>query len=87
MNYTEQIQQSFYNQRIGTVYGCFEVTDVEYDPEQKRQLWTLRCVHCGLVKQTYNGKDTLRVRTTAFANVSTPKSCIPKNRKKIKRHL
>lgn len=57
MNYTEQIQQSFYNQRIGTVYGCFEVTDVKYDPEQKRQLWTLRCVHCGLVKQTYNGKD------------------------------
>lgn len=89
MNYTEQIQQSFYNQRIGTVYGCFEVTDVQYDPEQKRQLWTLRCVHCGLVKQTYNGKDYAKGKNHGICKCQHTKKPVlekpPKNKKAVMR--
>lgn len=87
MNYTEQIQQSFYNQRIGTVYGCFEVTDVQYDPEQKRQLWTLRCVHCGMVKQTYNGKDYAKGKNHGICKCQHTKKPVfekpPKNKKAV----
>ena len=85
MNYTEQIQQSFYNQRIGTVYGCFEVTSVEYDPEQKRQLWTLRCVHCGLVKQTYNGKDYVKGKNHGICKCQHAKKLYSEKPQKIKK--
>ena len=87
MNYTEQIQQSFYNQRIGTVYGCFEVTDVEYDPEQKRQLWTLRCVHCGLVKQTYNGKDYAKGKNHGICKCQHTKKLYSEKPQKNKKAL
>lgn len=89
MNYTEQLQKSFYSQRIGTIYGCFEVTDVQYDAEQKRQLWTLRCVYCGAVKQTYNGKDYAKGKNHGICKCRHTKKPVskkpPKNKKEIMR--
>ena len=84
MNYTEQMQKSFYADRIGTVYGCFEVTDVKYDMEQKRQLWTLRCVHCGLVKQTYNGKDYAKGKNHGICKCQHTKKLYSEKPQKIK---
>lgn len=57
MDYVQTAQEMFYQDRIGKRYGCFEVTNVEYDWENHRQVWTLKCVHCGFIKQTHNGKD------------------------------
>ena len=85
MNYTEQMQKSFYADRIGTVYGCFEVTDVKYDSEQKRQLWTLRCVHCGLVKQTYNGKDYAKGKNHGICKCQHTKKLYSEKPQKIKK--
>ena len=85
MNYTEQMQKSFYADRIGTVYGCFEVTDVKYDMEQKRQLWTLRCVHCGLVKQTYNGKDYVKGKNHGICKCQHTKKLYSEKPQKIKK--
>ena len=85
MNYTEQMQKSFYADRIGTVYGCFEVTDVKYDSKQKRQLWTLRCVHCGLVKQTYNGKDYAKGKNHGICKCQHTKKLYSEKPQKIKK--
>lgn len=85
MNYTEQMQKSFYADRIGTVYGCFEVTDVKYDSEQKRQLWTLRCVYCGLVKQTYNGKDYAKGKNHGICKCQHTKKLYSEKPQKIKK--
>ncbi len=49
--------QSYYNERIGKQYGMFVVTDVEYDEEKKKQIWTMRCNRCGLVKKVRSGRD------------------------------
>lgn len=57
MTYLETMQEMFYEERKGKVYGNWEVIKVEYDKERKKQLWTLRCVKCGREKQTYWGKD------------------------------
>ena len=85
MNYTEQMQKSFYADRIGTVYGCFEVTDVKYDTDQKRQLWTLRCIHCGLVKQTYNGKDYAKGKNHGICKCQHTKKLYSEKPQKIKK--
>ena len=85
MNYTEQMQKSFYADRIGTVYGCFEVTDVKYDTDQKRQLWTLRCIHCGLVKQTYNGKDYAKGKNHGICKCQHAKKLYSEKPQKIKK--
>lgn len=60
MLYWEEEQEIFYNERIGKIYGCFEVVSVKYDYEKRQQLWTLRCIHCGFEKQTYHGKDYVK---------------------------
>lgn len=49
--------ESYYKERIGKQYGMFVVTDVKYDEESRKQVWTMKCVKCGLVKQTKKGKD------------------------------
>ena len=85
MNYTEQMQKSFYADRIGIVYGCFEVTDVKYDTDQKRQLWTLRCVHCGFVKQTYNGKDYAKGKNHGICKCQHTKKLYSEKPQKIKK--
>ena len=85
MNYTEQMQKSFYADRIGTVYGCFEVTDVKYDMELKRQVGTLRCVHCGLVKQTYNGKDYAKGKNHGICKCQHTKKLYSEKPQKIKK--
>ena len=55
MSYTQELQKMFYEARIGSRYGCFEVIDVRWNPDKKKQLWTLKCVYCGTVRQTYSG--------------------------------
>lgn len=60
MDYIQTEQEMFYQARVGKKYGCFEVTSVEYDKDNRRQVWTLKCVHCGFVKKTHNGKDYVK---------------------------
>ena len=52
---TEQ-QMKFYAERIGKIYGTMVVINVEWDAEVKKQKWTLRCIYCGNIKTTYNGR-------------------------------
>ena len=50
----QEKQNEHYKNRIGKVYGDFEVVDVEYDYTRRLQKWTLKCVNCGDEKITYN---------------------------------
>lgn len=84
MTYTEKVQQMFYDQRVGKVYGCFEVIQVEYDNDRKQQLWTLRCIHCGLVKTTYNGKDYVKGKNHGICKCQHTK-CLYEKPQKIKK--
>ncbi len=59
-DYIKDMQSMFYSDRIGKVYGCFEVVKVEYDSELRKQCWTLRCQHCGLEKTTNEGRDYVK---------------------------
>lgn len=52
-----EMQAECYAKRIGKVYGDFEVVDVWYDWEQKRQMWKLVCQKCGKEKITHNWRD------------------------------
>lgn len=52
-----EMQDDFYSQRIGTVYGDFKVVEVWYDWEARKQMWKLECTKCGAVKITHNGRD------------------------------
>lgn len=58
----KKMQESFYNDRVGKVYGMYEVVKVEYDEEKRKQTWTMRCVNCGNEKITHNGKDYVKGR-------------------------
>ena len=69
----EEMQKSFYMDRIGKVYGMFEVIDVEYDKEKRRQKWTMKCVNCGFVKTTYNGKDYVKGKNAGTCKCQRPK--------------
>lgn len=55
--YVEQQQEEHYKNRIGKTYGDYEVIDVSYDADNRRQEWTLRCKKCGNTIITHNGKD------------------------------
>ena len=68
----EEMQKSFYMDRIGKVYGMFEVIDVEYDKEKRRQKWTMKCVNCGFVKTTYNGKDYVKGKNAGTCKCQRP---------------
>lgn len=52
-----EMQDQFYSDRVGKVYGDFEVTRVWYDWDVHRQMWELTCQKCGRKKITHNGKD------------------------------
>ena len=52
-----EMQDDFYSQRIGTVYGDFKVVEVWYDWEARKQMWKLECEKCGATKTTHNGRD------------------------------
>lgn len=84
MTYNEIQQKNFYQERVGKVYGCFEVVSVEYDRSEGRQLWTLRCVHCGMTKQTYNGKDYVKGKNKGNCSCQ-PKESNSKKPQKIKK--
>ena len=60
MDYVTTMQEMFYQNRIGNVYGCFEVIDIQFDPEIRKQVWTMKCIHCGMIKVTHNGKDYVK---------------------------
>lgn len=82
MTYQEVQRQTYYSQRIGKIYGCFEVIAVEHDGATDKQLWTLRCIHCGKVKYTRNGRDYVKGRNSGICKcqrVAKPKP--PKVRK------
>ena len=38
-----EMQDQFYSDRVGKVYGDFEVTRVWYDWDARRQMWELTC--------------------------------------------
>ena len=57
-------QENFYEERVGKIYGMFEVIAVEYDEEIRKQRWTMRCTACGELRETVNGKDYIRGRNT-----------------------
>lgn len=87
MDYVQTAQEMFYQDRIGKRYGCFEVTNVEYDWENHWQVWTLKCVHCGLTKQTHNGKDYAKGKNKGNCkcqNVKLPPAPKPPKEKKPK---
>lgn len=52
-----EMQDQFYSDRAGKVYGDFEVTRVWYDWDAHRQMWEMTCQKCGRKKITHNGKD------------------------------
>lgn len=85
MKYQETLQEMFYANRIGRTYGCFEVTDVSYDEAHRRQVWTLRCVYCGLVKVTHNGKDYVKGKNHGICKCRQTKKLYSEPPKKIKK--
>lgn len=74
MKYLQAEQEMFYQARVGTIYGCFVVEKVDYDWDNHRQVWTLRCVHCGLEKQTHNGKDYVKGKNKGICKCQRVKS-------------
>lgn len=45
--FAKVMRDKAYNERVGKVYGDFEVVDIRWDDESKKQVWTMRCTHCG----------------------------------------
>lgn len=85
MTYNEVQQKVYYRERAGKVYGCFEVVSVEYDKKLHRQLWTMKCVHCGTVKKTYNGKDYAKGKNKGICKCQRAQKPVFEKPKKIKR--
>lgn len=51
-----EMQNENYAKRIGVVHGDFRVTNVAYDWESRKQIWTLECIYCGCTRITRSGK-------------------------------
>ena len=85
MEYKQSVQEMFYRNRIGTVYGCFEVIDVTYDEENRRQIWTLRCVYCGFTKMTHNTKDYKKGKNHGICKCQRTKKLYSEPPQKIKK--
>ena len=66
MTYQEVQRQTYYARRVGEIYGSFEVIAVEYDESKRKQRWTLRCIHCGAIKYTLNGRDYVKGRNSGI---------------------
>lgn len=80
MRFQDVQRQIGYAKRIGKVYGCFEVIDVQYDEPTGKQKWVLRCVHCGAQKATLNGRDYVKGRNSGLCKCQR---YVPKAPKKI----
>ncbi len=88
MEITQQIldlQREAYADRIGKVYGDLEVIDVVYDWERRKQLWTMRCVLCGEVRQTYNGHEYSKGKNSGICRCRGRRSYAEKIAAKEKR--
>ena len=57
-------QENFYEERIGKIYGMFEVVSVEYDESIRKQRWIMKCTSCGELRETVNGKDYVKGRNS-----------------------
>lgn len=68
-----EMQDQFYSDRIGKVYGDFEVTRVWYDWETHKQMWELTCQKCGRKKVTHNGKDYAKGKNQGICGCETRK--------------
>lgn len=77
-----EMQDDFYSQRIGTIYGDFKVTNVWYDWETRKQMWKLRCVKCGIEKTTHNGSDYRKGKNKGNCGCVFQKEKEAKERKK-----
>ena len=69
----KEMQESFYSERVGKVYGMFEVTSVTYDEQLRKQRWELCCTNCGERKVTYNGKDFVKGKNKGICRCIKPK--------------
>lgn len=68
--------ESYYAERIGKVYGDYEVTNVTYDWERRCQIWEMRCIKCGDTRITRNGKEYVKGRVKGLC-----KKCATSNKK------
>ena len=71
----------FYKERIGKRYGDFEVIDVQPANDIRnsaKQIWTLKCVHCGAIRTTRNGKDYVTGKNSGHC------TCMKEERKAVR---
>lgn len=71
----------FYKERIGKRYGDFEVIDVQPADDMRnsaKQIWTLKCVHCGAIRTTRNGKDYVTGKNSGHC------ACMKEERKAVR---
>lgn len=81
------MQKEHYEKRIGKVYGDYEVIDVQYDWELRKQLWTMKCVLCGSIKQTYNGYEYSKGKNSGVCKCRGKRAKAEKIAQKQKRLL
>lgn len=63
------------------MYGDFEVIDVQPADDMRnsaKQIWTLKCVHCGAIRTTRNGKDYVTGKNSGHC------ACMKEERKAVK---
>lgn len=77
-NMLSKTQQEFYSKRIGKIYGTWEVIEVSFNTENKRQLWTLKCISCGKVKTVYFKNFKKTAMWCECKRESKPKEVKPK---------
>lgn len=85
MTYQDAQRKAYYSQRIGKVYGCFEVTNVEYDEASGKQLWTMQCVHCGRIRYTRNGRDYVKGKNPGTCKCQ--RTYLPRARKPVEKKI
>lgn len=91
MNIEERMRKA-YQERVGKVYGIWEVVNVEYDESSyNKQLWTIRCTKCGKIKKVKYGKELIKGRTGNFCECMS-KSNQPKAKalsygEKVNKHI
>jgi hypothetical protein len=72
----EEMQSAYYNKRIGQVFGVWRVTEVQYDWEHHRQIWTLRCDVCGKTKVIKDSKNLKKGRGLSCSHSYLTKTTI-----------
>jgi hypothetical protein len=74
------MQAEYYSKRIGQRFGVWIVTDIYYDWESRKQVWTLRCEVCGREKVTKNSRDILKGQGGTCKH-GIQKSSVPKEKR------